>query len=76
MASKSSKFLNTNQKLSSTRERLVARRTDSHFAGHRVARVMAASDTQKLDSKTPDSTWREVLGTAEVSAHAEIRRQR
>ena len=34
--------------------------------------TMAAADTQKLDKSTPDKTWREVLGTAEVSAHAEI----
>ena len=31
---------------------------------------MAAADTQKLDKNTPDATWREVLGTAEVGAHA------
>lgn len=33
---------------------------------------MAAADTGKLDKNTPEKTWQEVLGTAEVSAHAEV----
>jgi len=35
------------------------------FSGRLQYTVMAAANTQKLDANTPDSTWREVLGTQE-----------
>merc|ERR1712233_303261 len=52
--------------LNSRAFRLAPSRPRSHKSistGRRA--IMAAASTQKLDVNTPDSTWREVLGTQE-----------